>query len=205
MHKIINHFKKRFFFIQHSCLYFGQSVLQIHCLFNMPNRQIWQHKCFICLIKYVFYKFYSTNILLSCGKPWRDPQLTLLTSSLMSLRHTGHCLAMAHRTSSRASCEGWSGRRPLDPSRVNMFCSHPSSLTRVVIQGWARTQPPKACRLSLQSSPASSQCSSQRALIRAGLEACPDCTALRRKDRTEEKKRRWPSSTGSAKIQGTHY
>ncbi len=203
MNKIINHFKRINICIQHFCLYFGHRVLQIHCIFNMPNRQILQrNKCFI---KYVFYKFYTTNILLSCGKPWRDPQLTLLTSSLMSLWHTGHCLAMAHRTSSRASCEGWSGRRPLDPSRVKMFCSHPSSRIRVVIQGWARTQPPKACRLSLQSSPASSQWSSQRVLICAGLEACPDCTALRRKDRTEEKKRRWPSSTGSARIQGGHY
>lgn len=113
----------------------------------------------------------------------------------MSSLQAGHCSAMAHRASSTAPCVCWSGSVLHWASMPSMSLSQPSSLTRVVIQGWARMQPPRAWRLNLQSSEASSQLSAQLGLTLTGPGLEPESRALRRKRRAVEKKRLWPAST----------
>lgn len=120
---------------------------------------------------------------------------SLFLMSRISPLHSGHCSAMAHRASSSAPWVSGSGSVRHWTSLLRMFLSQPSSRIRMVIHGWARTQLPKAWRLSRHSSAASSHLSSQVRLTFIGPGAELESRAPRRKRRAVEKNRLWPAST----------
>lgn len=113
---------------------------------------------------------------------------------LISSLQAGHCSAIAHKTSSKAPSVCWSGSAQHWANKPTTCLSQPSSLASVTIHGWARTQPPSACRPSLHSSAVSSQLSSQLELIFRGPGLEPESRALRRKRRAVEKNLLWPAS-----------
>lgn len=125
--------------------------------------------------------------------------LSFLMASPISTLHTGHWSAMAHRASSSAPCVCCSGSALHWLSMASVCLSQPSSRTRLPIQGWARTQSPRACRLSLHSSAASSQLSAQPRLTLTGPGLEPESRAPRRNRRAEEKNRLCPASTEPGK------
>lgn len=120
---------------------------------------------------------------------------SLFLMSRISPLHSGHCSAMAHRASSSAPWVSGSGSERHWTSLLRMFLSQPSSLIRMVIHGWDRTQLPRAWRLSLHSSAASSHRSSQVRLTFIGPGAELESSAPRRKRRAVEKNRLWLAST----------
>lgn len=131
------------------------------------------------------------RIFLSCGMQWSESAVSLFMDILISWRQNEHFWAMAHRASSSASCEWGSGRPQLDSSRLRMFCSQPSSLMMVAIQGCVFTQPPRACRLSLQSSHASSHHGAHKGETCTWPSPSTACSAPRRNRRAEEKNSCW--------------
>lgn len=127
----------------------------------------------------------------------KAPLALLFRRTLISCRQNGHWSATAQRASSSAPWVWGSGRVLQEPSMARVWLSQPSSLTRVMIQGWAFTQPPRACRPSLHSSPASSHHSSQAGLTLTGPGPELESRAPRRNRRAAEKNRLWLASTGA--------
>lgn len=121
----------------------------------------------------------------------------------ISILQVGHCSARAHRASSNAACVCWSGTAQHRAKAPATCLSHPSSLSSAAIQGWARTQPPSACRPSLQSSAVSSQLSSQLELTVSGPEVEPESRALRRKRSAVQKNLLWLASSEPGKKHKT--
>lgn len=140
-----------------------------------------------------WFHFVSTYFIRAPIQPNAPSSLFLM--SRISPLHSGHCSAMAHRASSSAPWVSGSGSERHWTSLLRIFLSQPSSRIRMVIHGCARTQLPKAWRLSLHSSAASSHLSSQVRLTFIGPGAELESKAPRRKRRAVEKKRFWLAST----------
>lgn len=134
-----------------------------------------------------WFHFVSTYFIRAPIQPNAPSSLFLM--SRISPLHSGHCSAMAHRASSSAPWVSGSGSERHWTSLLRIFLSQPSSRIRMVIHGCARTQLPKAWRLSLHSSAASSHLSSQVRLTFIGPGAELESKAPRRKRRAVEKKR----------------